>query len=207
MAMGLRVRATALIAAGALALACEGPPAAEAARTPFEQLAADSALGDAAAFASLPPALGSWLDVRPLLSDEALDALPLAECRELEPLTPHRARRRLRLRLEDSSVVVLYAVAGPIADAEAESDLGRIERVEFIRRTPRQGQRGILWDGDRDRTVSTWWNETQWGLSRRVERGELPRGGPVPRALRALGRQLFLLPCAEAADSSVLNVP
>lgn len=207
MALGLRVRTAALIGAGALALACEGPPAAEAARTPFEQLAADSAAGDAAAFASLPPALGPWLDIRPLLSDDALDALPLAECRSLEPVDPDRQRRRLRLRLEDSSVVVLYAVAGPIPFAAEEPRFGRIERVEFIRRTPRQGQRGILWDGDRDRTVSTWWNETQWGLSRRVERGELPRGGPVPRALRALGRQLFLLPCGEPGDDPALSPP
>lgn len=207
MALGLRVRAAALISVGALALACEGPPAAEAARTPFEQLAADSALGDAAAFASLPPALGPWLDIRPLLTDDALDALPLAECRELEPTDPDRTRRRLRLRLADSTVVVLYAVAGPIPVAEEEPRFGRIERVEFIRRTPRQGQRGILWDGDRDRTVSTWWNETQWGLSRRVERGELPRGGPVPRAMRALGRQLFLLDCDESPDTTAISPP
>jgi hypothetical protein len=207
MALGLRVRAAALVCAGALALACEGPPAAEAARTPLEQLAADSALGDAAAFASLPPSLGPWLDIRPLLTDEALDTLPLAECRALEAVEPDRQRRRLRLRLDDSSVVVLYAVVGPIPFAVEEPHFGRLERVEFIRRTPRQGQRGILWDGDRDRTVSTWWNETAWGLSRRVERGELPRGGPVPRAMRALGRQLFLMPCAETPDDGALSEP
>lgn len=207
MALGHRVRATALILAGALALACEGPPAAEAARTPFEQLAADSATGDSAAFASLPPALSPWLDIRALMTDSALHALPLAECRALEPMDPDRQRRRLRLRLEDSSVVVLYAVAGPIPLAVDEPSFGRIERVEFIRRTPRQGQRGILWDGDRDRTLSTWWNETQWGLSRRVERGELPRGGPVPRAMRALGRQLFVLPCDGLQESNALTLP
>lgn len=207
MALGLRVRAATLIGVGALALACDGPPAAEAARTPFEQLAADSASGDAAAFAALPPALGPWLDIRPLLSEDALGALPLAECRALEPVDPGRQRRRLRLRLDDSSVVVLYAVAGPIPLPSAAPSVGRIERVEFIRRTPRQGQRGILWDGERDRTVSTWWNETQWGLSRRVERGELPRGGPVPRAMRALGRQLFLLHCDEAPDGAALTPP
>lgn len=193
--------------AGALALACEGPPAAEAARTPFEQLAADSATGDSAAFASLPPALSPWLDIRALMTEPVVSALPLSECRALEPMDPDRQRRRLRLRLEDSSVVVLYAVAGPIPLSVDEPSFGRIERVEFIRRTPRQGQRGILWDGDRDRTMSTWWNETQWGLSRRVERGELPRGGPVPRAMRALGRQLFLLPCDGAQDSTALTLP
>ncbi len=207
MAMDLRVRATALILVGALALACDGPPAAQAARTPFEQLAADSAIGDAAALAALPPALGPWLDIRPLLSDSALAALPFAECRELEPMDRDRERRRLRLRLEDSSVVVLYAVAGPIPLAVDEPGYGRIERVEFIRRTPRQGQRGLLWDGDRDRTTSTWWHETPWGLSRRVERGDLPRGGPVPRALRALGRQLFLLPCEEVPGSGLPTDP
>lgn len=196
--MGLRVRAAALGLAVAWGVACDGPPAAEAARTPFEQLAVDSAAGDSAAFASLPPALEPWLDVRELLTAEELEALPLAECRILESVDDSRQRRRLRLRLADTSVVLLYAVA--------DAQTAKLDRVEFIRRTPRDGQRGILWDGDRDRTISTWWTETPWGLSRRVERGELPRGGPVPRAMRGLGRRLFVMPC-EPAERAAPTLP
>jgi hypothetical protein len=94
---------------------------------------------------------------------------------------------------------VLYVVA--------DDSSGRIERVEFIRRVPGRGQRGIIWDGERDRTTSTWWNETAWGLSRRVERGEIPRGGPVPRAVRSLGRQLLLMPCESEPDTTAATAP
>jgi hypothetical protein len=178
--------------------ACAGPPEAQAARTPFEQLAADSALGDSAALAGLPPALAAWLDVRGLLTPSAQSSLALAECEQLESPDPTLTRRRLRLRLEPSEALVLYAVA--------DADTGTLERVEFVRRRANQGQRGIVWERERDRTLSTWWRETPWGLSRRVERGEIPRGGPVPRAMRALGRQLLTMPCeGHAADSAELT--
>lgn len=189
--MDLRIRATAValvIATIGAVAACAGPPEAQAARTPFEQLAADSALGDSAALASLPPALASWLDVRPLLTPEAQRAFDLAECRELESPDPTIVRRRLRLKPAASEALVLYAVA--------DADSGTLERVEFVRRRATQGQRGLVWERERDRTLSTWWRETPWGLSRRVERGEIPRGGPVPRSIRALGRQLLTMPCA-----------
>jgi hypothetical protein len=202
--MGPRVRPAALTltiaalaAAGALG-ACAGPPEAQAARTPFEQLAADSAMGDSAALASLPPALSTWLDVRALLTPEARASFELAECQQLESPDPSITRRRLRLRLEPSEALVLYAVA--------DADTGTLERVEFVRRRANQGQRGIVWERERDRTLSTWWRETPWGLSRRVERGEIPRGGPVPRAMRALGRQLLTMPCdGHAADSAEMT--
>jgi hypothetical protein len=198
MAMGARVRTAALtVALGALAagVACDGPPEAEAARSPFERLAADSAVADSAAFASLPPSLDAWLDIRELLSEPARESLPLAECQELEPLDAGLHRRRMRIRMADNTAVVLYAVA--------DRSTGALDRVEFIRRAPRNGQRGLIWEAARDRTLSTWWNETSRGLSRRVERGEIPRGGPVPRATRALGRQLFLLPCDSPRDSAL----
>lgn len=203
--MGTRVRTTAvtralavLAALGALG-ACGGPPEAQAARTPFEQLAADSALGDSAALAALPPALSTWLDVRALLTAEARASLELAECQQLESPDPSMTRRRLRLRWDPSEALVLYAVA--------DADTGTLERVEFVRRRATQGQRGIVWERERDRTLSTWWRETPWGLSRRVERGEIPRGGPVPRAMRALGRQLLTMPCDGYGRDSVELTP
>lgn len=200
--MGLRVRAAAvalaLVAIGVTG-ACAGPPEAQAARTPFEQLAADSALGDSAALAALPPALSSWLDVRGLLTPDAQASLELAECEQLDSPDPTLTRRRLRMRLEPAEALVLYAVA--------DADTGTLERVEFVRRRASEGQRGIVWERERDRTLSTWWRETPRGLSRRVERGEIPRGGPVPRAMRALGRQLLTMPCAGHAGDSADITP
>lgn len=191
--MGLRA-GTATVALVALAVAaCQGPSAAEAALTPFERLATDSLPGDSAAFAGLPPALHEFLDVREALADTA------ARCDEMPSRHRHELRRRARFQFADSSRVLLYAVA--------DDSTGHIARVEFIRRIPQHGQRGLIWDGERDRTTSTWWSETRWGLSRRVERGEIPRGGPVPRALRGLGRQLLLLPCSESNDTTATSAP
>ncbi len=199
--MGLRVRTAALalvaMAMGVVA-ACSGPPEAQAARTPFERLAADSAAGDSAALATLPPALSGWLDVRPLLVPEGQSSLEMVECRELESPDPSLTRRRLRMRLESRESLVLYAVA--------DADTGTLERVEFVRRRANEGQRGLMWERERDRTISTWWREMPGGLSRRVERGEIPRGGPVPRAMRALGRQLLTMPCnGRAADTAEIT--
>lgn len=178
------------------AMGCEGLPRAEAALTPFEQLVADSAAGDSAAFATLPQPLSSFLDVR-----QALATIPENQpgCFVLPARHEHELRRRVRLRFDDGASAVLYVVA--------EDSSGSIGRVEYIRRLSGLGQRGLIWDAERDRTTSTWWTETTWGLSRRVERGEIPRGGPVPRALRALGRQLMLLPCELEPDSAAVTPP
>jgi hypothetical protein len=201
MAMDSRIRPALLarfacLALGLGALACEGPPRAEAALTPFEQLRADSAAGDSAAFATLPQPLLDFLDVR-----EALATIPENEmgCFMLPARHEHELRRRVRLRFDDRASAVLYVVA--------DDSSGSIGRVEYIRRLSGRGQRGLIWDAERDRTTSTWWTETAWGLSRRAERGEIPRGGPVPRALRALGRQLLLLPCAPESDSAAATPP
>lgn len=188
--MDYRVRPALLAVAFAAIAGCEGLPDAEAAGDPFVRLAADSAVADAENLASLPPSLAEWLDISEYLDSSAWDSLPIAACHLLDPREPGTDRRRLTLRLPDSATVLLYAVA--------RHDNGVLERVEFIRRTPGVGQRGIVWDVERDRTLSTWWREGRSGLSRRAERGELPRGGPVPRAMRALGRQLFLVsPCED----------
>jgi hypothetical protein len=176
--------------------ACNGPPDAEAARSPFDVLAADSLAADSAAFDELPPRLTPWLDVREYVSAEQLLALPPAACDELPEGAPSERRVRLRLRLPDTSTVVLYAVA--------DREHGTLERVELIRRIPNQGQRGFIWSATRDRAEAAWWVDPPWGrLGRgpRVERGEIPRSSPVPRALRALGRQLNTLPCNITAVS------
>lgn len=197
--MAARVRATAVVAGLVTslggALACEGPRHAEAARTSYEQLVADSASADSAAFATLPPALRGWLDVRGFLDPAVRATLPFTECAELDSPDAGLQRLRLSLRLPGDTAVVLYAVA--------DRGSGALDRVEFIRRPPRDGQRGVVWDVQRDRTFSSWWHETPRGLSRRAERGEIPRGGPVPRALRALGRQLFTVPCADVPPEPV----
>lgn len=162
-------------------------PVAEAALSPIARLVSDSAAADSAAFATLPPRLRAILDVRSLFDSASLAALPLAECTVLDEGPTDEMRRRLHLRLPDSSVVVLYATADGLT--------GGLSRVEFIRRMPAVGQRGIIWDGERDQTSSMWWSEV--GRRRRAERGGIPRGGPVPRAVRALGRQLVMMPCGE----------
>lgn len=192
--MGLGVRTATLVAAACAVAACQGPPAAEAALTPFERVVADSLAGDSAAFATLPPGVREFLDVRAAMADSAPDRCDVMPARQR-----HEQRRRLRMIFPDSSRVLLYAVA--------DDSTGVLERVEYIRRIPTQGQRGLIWDGERNRTTSTWWSETRWGLSRRVERGEIPRGGPLPRALRGLGRQLLLLPCADETDSTATSAP
>jgi hypothetical protein len=198
MAMGHRVRSATLVALLSAALAagaCQGPAHAEAALTQFEQLALDSAPGDSAAFATLPEPLLEFLDVR----TEMMEPSPRSGCAVLAARTAQELRRRFRIRYDERHSAVLYVVAN--------ATTGSVTRVEFIRRAPSRGQRGVIWDGERDRTTSTWWNETSWGLSRRVERGEIPRGGPLPRALRGLGRQLLLLPCEPAADSGSATLP
>lgn len=196
MPMDRGVRVATLVAA-ALAGAMAGvilharAPEADAAMSPFERLASDSAAADLVALAALPRGLSEMLDVRELMTPEALDTLPRAECEELERRRRGQQRRRLNMRLMDSSTVVLLAVA--------DDSSGTLERVEFVRRVPRHGQRGLTWDGRRDLTTSAWWTEPEQGARRRPDRGDIPRGSPVPRALRALGRRLLTLPCEAPA--------
>lgn len=188
-------RALALSVLGAAALtSCGEPKRAEAALSPWEQMVRDSASADSAAFASLPNGVDTLLDLRPVLRTQVLDALPLAECVVFSRVEQGETRRRLRLRLPDSSAVVLYAAA--------DRATGALNRVEFVRRTPKAGQRGLVWDVRRDITTSLWWPEFETGIQRRAERGDIPRGSPLPRAVRALGRQLLTLPCATSAPDS-----
>ena len=141
--------------------------------------------------------LMALLDVRDAIGGGLPSSLPLYECIQMDGDDARALRRRLQLRFADSSAAVLYAVADRAS--------GTLERVEFLRRTPRAGQRGFIWDRTRDRTTSVWWFESPRGFSRRDERGVLPRGGPVPRTMRALGRQLLTVPCADSASNSPMN--
>lgn len=182
---------------GAALLVHRDLPEAHAASAPFMAQAADSAAGDSAAFAALPASLRPLFSVRALIGTAAGASLPLYECIQLPGRRDDEVRRRLQLRLPDSSAAVLLAV-GDRAD-------GTLRRVEFLRRIPRQGQRGFIWDRQRDRTTSVWWFEGPRGISRRDERGDIPRGGPVPRAVRGLARQLFVAPCADSSANSPMN--
>lgn len=128
-------------------VACRDVPEADA-RTPYERLASDSAHADSGAFATLPAKLGEVLDVRALLEPTVLQSLPLADCVDLSAPTPDETRRRLQMRLADSTAIVLYAVG--------DRTTGVLGHVEFIRRMPGNGQRGFTWDVVRDRTTSLW---------------------------------------------------
>lgn len=172
-------------------------PEAHAATVPFRLLAADSAAGDSAAFAALPASLRPLFVVRRVIGTAAGDSVPLYECIQLPGRRDDEVRRRLQVRLPDSSAAVLLAVGDRYG--------GSLTRVEFLRRIPQQGQRGFIWDRHRDRTTSVWWFEGASGISRREERGDIPRGGPVPRALRGLARQLFVAPCADSSANSPMN--
>lgn len=173
-------------------------PAAHASTTTFATLAADSAAGDAAAIAALPDGLRALFAVGSLIGSDSATALPLYECIQLAATEEAGVRRRLQLRLPDSTAAVLYAVADP--------EDGSLERVEFLRRMPSTGQRGFIWDVRRDRTTSVWWFDSPRGmLRRREERGTVPRGSPVPRAVRGLARQLLVVPCTDAGANSPMN--
>jgi hypothetical protein len=172
-------------------------PEARAAEAPFVRLLADSAAGDSAAFATLPEALHALFSLHRVIGTPAAESLPLYECIQMPGRRDDETRRRMQLRFPDSSAAVLFAIT--------DRARGTLKRVEFVRRTPRAGQRAFIWDGVRDRTTSIWWFEGPRGLTRREERGDVPRGGPVPRAVRGLGRQLFVAPCADSAANSPMN--
>ena len=173
----------------ALAAACGRSDAREP-RTVDELRAtamADSAVGDSAALATLPPALQEVLRIEPYLTDRYLDRTPGAECRVLEATLPEALRaerRRVRVRLPDSSAVVVY-VRVPAAGVG-------LERVEVVRRPLHGEQLGFIWDGQDDRTTEVRWPAELHG---RTEAAPQPRGGPVPRAVRALGRRVLALRC------------
>ncbi len=154
---------------------------------------ADSAAGDRAALVTLPPALQQVLRLEPYLDDSYIRATPDAECQVLDADLPERLRaerRRVRVRLPDSSAVVVYvrAAAGSAA----------LERVEIVRRPLDGEQLGFIWDASDDATLEVRWpTELRGG----TEASTQPRGGPVPRAVRALGRRVLTLDCVPPTTS------
>lgn len=184
----------ALALAMVVAAACAGgdgdapqPPdrdAAPAPATTAATLLADSASGDSAAFAALPPSLRAPFDVRDLITPAALADTARASCLPQGAPTGPDERRRLRFRRPDT-VGVLFV--------RADRATGALRRVELVRRPLTGGaQQGFIWDAADDVT-----REVNWVADRAeaVETGPLPRGGPAPRALRGLGRLLLVAPC------------
>lgn len=153
-------------------------------RQAADRQVADSAAGDSAAFAALPPSLSAALDVRDLLTDDARADTARAWCQPMGSDSTPVIRRRLRFRMPDT-VGVLFV--------RADRETGALQRVELVRRplTTRL-QHGFSWDEADDVT-----REVNWvaDMATAVETNPLPRGGPAPRALRALGRQLLAGPC------------
>lgn len=176
--------------------ACVAGDASETLTVPEQRaiVAADSAAGDSAALATLPPALQGVLRLEPYLTAGYLQAADSAACVSIEPpgaggglgLPAGGERRRVRMLLPDSSELAMLVRA----------DAGNVglEHVELVR-TPLYGRGerlGYIWDDEQDLTVEVRWPADRPG---RTERAPQPRGGPVPRAVRALGRLVLALPC------------
>lgn len=126
-----------------------------------------------------------------LLTPDALADTARARCETLGAPGDREERRRLRGTLGDGVRVVLFA--------RATRDRWALRRVELVRRARDGRQRGFVWDGEGDAVRAVEWPA---GAGRPAEVTTLPRGGPLPRALRALARRLLALPCApRAADA------
>jgi hypothetical protein len=158
--------------------------AAVAQRAAAARLAHDSAPGDSAASATLPPALASALAVEPYLTDRYVAATPGGDCVVQGKPGDAELRRRVHLRLPDSSALVVFA--------RADTGTLTLRRVEVVRNPVGDEQLGFVWDGEEDRTTAVRWADRGRG---RAEEAPFPRGGPLPRALRALGRRLMTLTC------------
>ncbi|MFL5578139.1 MAG: hypothetical protein ACJ79S_19480, partial [Gemmatimonadaceae bacterium] len=164
-----------------------GAEAGAASRATAMRVAADSAAGDSAARDALPPALAAPLAVEPYLADHYVAATTGGDCVVQEAAAAPELRRRVHLRLPDSSALVVFARA----------DTGTLElrRVEVVRNPVGDEQLGFVWDSDGDRTTEVRWPARGRGHPETVP---YPRGGPLPRALRALGRRLLTLACPAA---------
>lgn len=187
-----RVLALLTIASCSLLGACDRSDAREPStvREVRLQELADSAAGDRAALVALPPALQQVLRLEPYLDDSYLRSTPFAECRVLDADLPERLRaerRRVRMRLPDSSAVVVYV--------RAAAGSATLERVEIVRRPMGGEQLGFIWDASGDGTLEVRWPPELRGGT---EAAPQPRGGPVPRAVRAIGRRVLALDCAPA---------
>lgn len=161
-----------------------GPPdTASPALTSADILARDSALADSIALAALPERLRSDFDIGPQLALDALGDSALAYCQPLSDPDETEIRKRLRGEYPRNHLTVLFV--------RADRTTGALRRVELVRRPPQGAQRGYIWNGDSDQTTAV-----EWTAGRRdPETYTVPEGTPTPRALRALGRRLLVLPC------------
>lgn len=184
-------RALAALAAGVTAsMAASGcrsdVPASRGTDTlpPAERQLADSAAGDSAAFASLPPTLAAALDVRHVLDPAFLGDTARAYCQPLGPSNAPHQRRRIRARLGDTLVVLF---------ARADRATASLQRVELVRRPLDGGlQHGFTWDARTDEAYEVDWTAD---MATATESGRVPRSSPAPRAIRALGRLVLGAPC------------
>lgn len=173
-----------LLAVPALAQRPRVPPPPPAGKGPAMApipVDADSAKGDDEAFASLPEPVRELLDVRrqlqPWEGEVGLTCVPLSTT------TDGSRRQRVQGRLADGRALVVFARV---------DRRGAIHRVEFVRRLANGGQAGYTWDANGDVTTRTDWPPDLSNASSHP----VPRGGPIPRALRGLGRLVMAWPCA-----------
>lgn len=156
-----------------------------------ERLLADSAEGDAAALAALPQRLREDLDISAVLRPEVLADGGRAGCLLMPASVDAEDRRRLNVLLPDGGRALLHVRSRP--------ETGELRRVELARRRADDaGQRVFVWDHVDDELRSLEWEPGERRARRQPEAVVLPRGGPAPRALRALARRLLVLPCTTA---------
>jgi hypothetical protein len=149
-----------------------------------EALARDSAAGDSLALATIPERLRPDFDIQPQVTLDALSDSVSAFCQPLSDPDDAEVRKRLRGEWPRGHLTVLFV--------RADRSTGALHRVELVRRPPQGTQRGYIWDGDSDKTTAV-----EWTAGRRDPTTyTLPEGTPAPRALRALGRRLLVLPCS-----------
>ena len=194
------LRAAALagaLAALATAASCDHSDA----RTPEEDVRA-SAAELRAALAALPPALAEPLAIAPYLSDRWIARTPGAEC-TIPDSGAAGVRRRVRMRLPDSSALVVYArgiddSAETDRDAawhvfeRAPADTASIQRVEIVRRARDGVQIGFVWDAPRGRASVVRWPAAG---GYRAEESLHPRNSALTPALVAAGRRVLTLRC------------
>jgi hypothetical protein len=142
---------------------------------------ADSLRADTQAFDALPPPARAILDVRRAIAPEG--GAPGLACIPLSTTSDGSRRQRVQGRIDGLGLVVFARVTRE----------GALARVEFVRRLPGGGQRGYTWDSAGDATTMMEWPEG----STQAESAPVPRGGPIPRAVRALGRIVLTWRCVE----------
>lgn len=142
---------------------------------------ADSLRPDEQAFDALPAPARTILDVRQAIAPEG--GAPGLACIPLSTTSDGSRRQRVQGRIDGLGLVVFARV----------TRAGTLARVEFVRRLPGGGQRGYTWDSAGDLTTMMEWPEG----STQAESSPVPRGGPIPRAVRALGRVVLTWRCVE----------